>query len=70
MTRTLRTRIEKVLEAHRDTRHFMQGGRGVCCYVWVNGLVVSSENCLRLDGNVYADLCAIEGVHSVKINID
>ena len=70
MTKTLQARVEKTLQKYRANTHFMQGGHGVSCFVWINGRVASGENCLRLNGNVYTDLMALDGVHSVKINID
>jgi hypothetical protein len=62
--------VEKVLKKHRDRRHFMEGGRGVSCFVWINGQVAASENSLRLDNGVEKALRAIPGVNRVKINID
>lgn len=62
---------EAILAKYRDPKHFMQGGRGVSCYVWVNGAILSSENSIILEGNkVDAELSALPGVRYVKINID
>ena len=61
---------EDVLKKYRDNGHFMEGGHGVSCFVWINGSVFSSENSLRLNGNVESDLRKLPGVYSVKINID
>lgn len=62
--------VEAVLKKYRDPVHYMGGGHGVSCFVWVNGSIFSSENSLRLDGNVDSDLRKVPGVYSVKINID
>lgn len=61
--------VSKVLQKFRTPKHFMQGGEGVCCYIWLNGQLVSSENCIRL-GGLDAALRAVQGVHTVKINLD
>ena len=34
--------VHKVLAKH-TTRHFMEGGNGVCCYVWVSGPAITPK---------------------------
>lgn len=64
-----RAAIEKILKAAQAKKHFMQGGDGCCCYIWINGGIFSDENCINLSG-LDAALYAVPGVHSVKINLD
>ena len=66
---TLPTKVERVLVKHR-TKHFMNGGNGVSCYVWVNHQLVSSEHSLDLYGEIGAELRAVPGVTECHINID
>lgn len=62
--------VEAVLAKHRSVRHFMEGGSGCCCFVWVNGSIFSSENSLDLSNGVGAELAKVPGVYSTKINLD
>lgn len=65
-----KTAVEAVLAKHRDRRHFMEGGSGVSCFVWINGSIFSSENSLNLANGVEAELAKVPGVRYTKINID
>lgn len=61
---------EAILAKHRDRKHFMEGGYGCCCFVWVNGSILSSENCLNLNNGVEAELMKLPGVYYTNINLD
>jgi len=60
--------IEAALKAAR-CKHYMQGGDGCSCFVWINGRVASSENSIRIEGLEKA-LRQIPNVYSTNINID
>lgn len=64
-----KSEVEKVPESFRDRRHFMDGGEGVSCFIWINGGIASSENSIRLPGLEDA-LCKVRGVRYTKINLD
>ena len=42
MCPTFRAAVNTVLDKH-TTRHFMDGGKGVCCYVWVSGPAITPK---------------------------
>jgi len=79
-----KTAVYKVIAKHTTAKHFMEGGRGVCCYVWVTGPGVTPKgnkskwlvkdcfgsNGLDLTGTLKADLKAIPGYVRHYINID
>jgi hypothetical protein len=63
-----KAQIEAVLKAAR-TGHYMSGGDGCSCFIWINGRVAGSENSIRIDG-LEAALRKVPNVRTVKINID
>jgi|SaaInlV_165m_DNA_2_1040747.scaffolds.fasta_scaffold04658_9 hypothetical protein len=79
-----KTAVHKVMAKHTAKSHFMEGGKGVCCYVWVSGpgvtpkgkpSVYKVKDCfgsiaLDLTGTLDADLKAIPGYVGHHIYID
>ena len=75
--------VNKAMAKH-TARHFMEGGNGVCCYVWVSGPAITPKgnpskklvkacfgsNGLDLTGTLRADLKAIPGYVGHYVNID
>ena len=79
-----KTAVYKVMAKHTATNHFMEGGNGVCCYVWVTGPGVTPKgnpskklvkscfgsNSLDLTGTLAADMKEIPGYVGHHVNID
>ncbi len=79
-----KTAVHKVLKKHSTHKHYMEGGNGVCCYVWASGPGVTPKGNpsvykvkaliggydLDLTGTLNEDLKAIPGYVGHKINID
>ncbi len=84
MCPTFKAAVYAVMAKHEARTHFMEGGRGVCCYVWVTGPAVTpkgnpskrlvkacfSSNGLDLTGTLAADMKAIPGYVGHYVNID
>ena len=64
------TIIDDVIQKHTASKHAVDGGNGICCYVWVNGECVAGSNSLDLTGGFEKELREVNGVHTVKIKID
>lgn len=78
-----KTAVEKTIKEHEATRHFMEGGRGASCYIWVTGPGVTPKgnpskrrfefcvgsNCLDMKG-IDAALAALPGYGGHHINLD
>ena len=76
--------VHAVMAKHEATKHFMEGGNGVCCYVWVTGPGVTKtgkpsvykvkacfgSNGLDLTGSFAADMKEVPGYVGHHINID
>ena len=83
MCPTFKKAVYEVMAKH-EGRHFMEGGNGVCCYVWVVGPGITPKgnpskklvracfgsNGLDLTGTLADDLKAIPGYRRHWINID
>mgnify|MGYP003110419536 CR=1 FL=1 len=77
------SKVHEVISKHSAT-HYMEGGNGVSCYVWVVGPGVTSRgnsssrkvrscfpsNSLDLTGTFGADLKSVPGYVDHKINLD
>ena len=84
MCPTFKTAVHTVMNKHEATSHFMEGGMGVCCYVWVTGPAITPKgnpskkrvkacfgsNGLDLTGSFAEDLKEIPGYVRHHINID
>ena len=85
MCPTFKSAVYKTIQKHEDRRHYMEGGDGVCCFIWVTGPGITpkgnkskrlvkacfSSNSLTLRGGAFdMDLKAIEGYRSHYVNID
>jgi hypothetical protein len=84
MCPTFKTAVHAVMAKHESTLHFMEGGTGVCCYVWVTGPGVTPKgnpskklvkacfgsNGLDLTGTFAADIRALPGYKAHYVNID
>ena len=76
--------VHKAMAKHEASKHYIEGGNGVCCYVWVTGPGVTPKgnksvyvvkacfgsNGLDLTGNFDEDLQKIPGYVRHHINID
>ena len=78
-----KSRIQRVVTEHTAARHFMQGGVGVCVYIWVTGpgvtpngnpskrLVKSMFSSNSLDVVAFdAAVRQVDGYASHYINVD
>ena len=80
-----KSEVNKALSSVTAQSHALNGGNGVCCFVWVAGPAVTpkgnpskklvkscfSANCLDLtEGKLDAALKAIPGYHHHYVNLD
>lgn len=65
----LKDTVRAVVRKH-EGKHFMQGGDGVSCFVWVNGTLCASSNSLVQTPGFTRDMNAIEGVRDWHVNLD
>ena len=84
MCPTFKTAVHKVMQKHTAHRHAFEGGKGICCFVWVVGPAITPKgnpskkkvracfgsNGLDLTGTLADDLKAIPGYQRHWINID
>ena len=84
MCPTFKKAVHEVMAKHTAHRHAFEGGKGICCYVWVVGPGITPKgnpskklvracfgsNGLDLTGTLVDDLKAIPGYHRHWINID
>jgi hypothetical protein len=61
--------VNGLIAAH-TVPHYMHGGNGVACFVWVNGSCVGSASSLDLSGTFMNEVLALDGVHYAHTNID
>ena len=75
------TAVSKVIHEHEAQSHFMEGGNGVSCFIWVTGPSACGKgmvkNCLssnnlnlRVEGGFDAAMRSIPGYHTHYVNID
>ena len=63
---------QHVVAKHQAKKHFMEGGDGVCCFIYVNGGLFpgGSQNCLCLAHGFEHELSRVAGVTSVRVVLD
>ena len=65
-----RNAVYRVIEAHQAP-HFMDGGKGVCCYVWVNGQCFSGGSLRNAGDETFREaLKTVPGYMHHHVNID
>lgn len=65
----LKRQVQAVVARHEGL-HFMSGGQGVSCFVWVNGSICVSSNGLVESEAFRKEMDAIPGVSRWHVNLD